>query len=190
MRCIVCYKLSIFTICKNCLNIIKITPRSRELDGFKVYSFYDFSEVSFLLSLKYDYIGSKVYSILSKKVLSYVQNILNNNIRFYGVAVDDRINNKGYSHSAILLSHLKKCNITPMYHTLISTNNVNYAGKSLEFREKNPRNFVLKRSIYNKDIVLFDDIITTGLTIKEARDSINNAGGNAHFAFVLSDAKY
>ena len=47
-----------------------------------------------------------------------------------------------------------------------------------------------KNNCWRNDIVLFDDIITTGLTIKEARDSINNAGGNAHFAFVLSDAKY
>ena len=190
MRCIICYNFSFLIICNNCLSNIKITPRIRELDGFKVYSFYDFSEVSFLLSLKYEYIGSKVYSMLSQKVLSYTQNILNSDIRFYGVAIDDKVNNKGYSHSAILLSYLKKCNIIPMYNTLISTNNVDYAGKSLEFREKNPRNFVLKRNIYNKDIVLFDDIITTGLTIKEAIDTINNSGGNAHFAFVLSDAKY
>ena len=88
----------------------------------------------------------------------------------------------------IFLKHLKKIGIKPLFHTLIASNEVSYAGRDLKFRQDNPRDFVLYRNLRGKEIILVDDIITTGLTLQEAKRSIEEAGGRVLMAFVLSDA--
>ena len=46
------------------------------------------------------------------------------------------------------------------------------------------------RNITHKKIILFDDLITTGLTLKEAQKLLAEKGAEVLMAFVLSDAKY
>jgi len=75
-----------------------------------------------------------------------------------------------------------------LYSTLHSTSNVKYAGKSLEFRLNNPRKFEYKGK-KNIDVVLVDDIVTTGTTLKEAKQVLKRAGVNVLFSVVLADLR-
>ncbi len=43
-----------------------------------------------------------------------------------------------------------------------------YAGKSLQFRQENPKGFVLQKTLKNSHLILLDDIITTGTSFNEA----------------------
>ena len=75
-------------------------------------------------------------------------------------------------------------------HTsLLSQNSITYAGKSLRYRQSNPRDF-----IYNGksdiDAILVDDIITTGSTIAQAIEVLHNSSVTVEFVLVLADAKY
>ncbi len=88
-----------------------------------------------------------------------------------------------------MLYHLKQAGLTPLYQTLYAKNPVSYAGKSLKFRQENPRNFCLKRKVRGKEIVLVDDIVTTGLTLMEAKECLESNGGKVLNAFVLADAR-
>ena len=47
---------------------------------------------------------------------------------------------------------------------------------------------IVRQTLHNIEIILVDDIITTGLTLQEAKRSIEEAGGRVLMAFVLSDA--
>lgn len=192
MRCLVCGNFTLKTLCKICNTSLTITPRTREFDGFKVYSFFDFSGIQTLLYAKYSIIGSKIYHILAKKAVQYLKD---SNVFYdaYAIGIDDKISKQGYAHNAIFLHHLKKVGIHPLYYTLLARNSVSYAGKSLEFREKNPRNFILQRSLKGlekRPVVLIDDIITTGATLKEAKRFLDTNGITIAHAFVLADAKY
>ncbi|TLD85867.1 phosphoribosyltransferase family protein [Helicobacter sp. MIT 05-5294] len=190
MRCLICGDWTFATFCKACLESIKIVPRCREMGDFKVYSFFTFSEIEYLLHTKYQVIGSKVYGILAKKASQYLKNALEIPLNAYAVGIDDKVSASGYAHNAILLYHFKKAGLQPLYQTLYAKNLVSYAGKNLKFRQQNPREFYLKREICGKEIVLVDDIITTGLTLEEAKGFLESKGAKVLNAFVLADARY
>ena len=105
------------------------------------------------------------------------------------MGVDDQISKQGYAHNAILLHSFKAAGLRPLYRTLYASNAVKYAGKDLRFRQKNPRNFILKRKVAGKKIVLVDDIVTTGLTLKEAKNFLESQGAEVLYALVLANAR-
>ena len=84
--------------------------------------------------------------------------------------------------------HLKSQFITPKYNCLKATNIVKYAGKNLEFRQKNPRRFNCA-NITNQMTILCDDLITTGATIREAKKALEKKNNQILFSLTLADAK-
>ena len=78
--------------------------------------------------------------------------------------------------------------LKPLYNVLHSTNNVQYAGKSLEYRLQNPRNFKYSGK-KNIDVILVDDIQTTGITLNEAEEKLKEYGVNVYLKVVLANLK-
>jgi competence protein ComFC len=103
------------------------------------------------------------------------------------IGIDD-VSQNGYSHTAILAKALKSSSITPVYRALRATNKVKYSGQSYDFRRKHPRNFsvCLKGVEY---VILVDDVVTSGLTLKEASECLKKEGIDVLFALTLADAK-
>ncbi|WDL74535.1 ComF family protein [Helicobacter winghamensis] len=187
MRCISCGRFSFKILCKDCLDLVALKHTCRDLNGFKVYGFFDYDSISFLLHAKYSVLGSKVYRELSKLALKHLQ-AQKKTYDCFGVGIDDRISKQGYAHNAIFLNHLKQVGLKPMYRTIYASNDVRYAGKSLKFREQNPREFILKREVMNREIVLVDDVVTSGLTLLSAKEFLEKHGAKVLCAFVLADA--
>jgi len=192
MRCILCESWSFSTICKSCQNnILQPNIYKRYLkSGLKVYSFYDYDDVDDLIKTKKSYLGFYVLNILAK--LSFGKFAREwTGIDFKAVPIDDVVSSSGFSHTAILTHALnsqnKKINI--LYQTLISNNRVQYFGKSLKFRRENKRDFKLMRNIKNLNIVLIDDVVTTGSTLMEAEKIIKQNGGNLLFCLTLATTK-
>jgi competence protein ComFC len=106
---------------------------------------------------------------------------------FFVIPIDDKIIN-GYSHTAVLADSMKNEYLKPLFGVLHSSNKVHYAGKSLQFRLDNPRNFKYtgKRNI---DVILVDDITTTGLTLNEAKECLTKHGVNVALSVVLSNLR-
>ncbi len=105
--------------------------------------------------------------------------------KIFAIAIDDNVD-KNFSHSAILTKELKSKFITPLYAKLRARNKIQYAGKSKSFREKNPRNFKYsgEREI---DVILVDDVITYGITLNEAKKTLNKHNVNVLFALTLAN---
>lgn len=178
-------------ICKKCLDNIKITPRIRVINGISVYSFYRYEDVSMLIASKYNVFGSRVLRALAKKASEYFFGSFDLSLwgdyKIYGIGIDDVIRSY-YAHSAIILKEFCKYNFRPSYGALKARNNVHYAGKTLKYREENPRDFVYTKNF--SDVFIVDDIITTGTTLKEAKTTIEKKGSNVLFAIVLCDARH
>lgn len=104
------------------------------------------------------------------------------------VALDDRVEDGLYSHSAILAHFLKDGFIKPIFGALQAQNPVKYSGKSLEFRQKHKRNFKLLKPITHP-VILVDDIVTTGSSLLEAKEFLKRNKIEVLFALVLADAK-
>ncbi len=189
MRCLLCEKLSFKVICKECIHT-RLSPEIRRRSlacGLEVISFYSFDAIDFLLKSKYDTIGSKIYTILADASFKPFARNFDHPEKIRAAGIDDRVD-KGYAHTAILARALKSKTIRPLYGKLLAENRIQYAGKSLGFRLENPKGFRY-RGPGEDDMILVDDLITTGTTLCEAKAAVEAAGASVLFALTLADAK-
>ncbi len=186
MRCLLCLRLSWQPICKNCLDTLLTPDPSRRVleDGLEVYSFYGYDEISKLLHTKHTYIGAKIFSQLSQHaILPFLKPLQNQEI--YALPIDDHVRS-GYSHSAVIVKSIARY-IKPKYRALRAKNQVRYSGQKLSLRRAQKRDFrVTCRG--DLDVILVDDIVTTGNTLMEANRACEKAGLKVHFAMTLADA--
>ena len=189
MRCISCESLSWNIICKKCQsNLLQASFHKRELENnIFVYSFYEYEDIKNLINTKYKFHGDRVFNILAKLAFNKFAQNFNFNSNVVAIPIDDHTRHD-FSQSAILAKHLKSNHIKPIYNTLKATNIIKYAGKDLNFRKNNKRNFVYTGA-KNIQVILVDDLVTTGLTILEAKECLENHGCEVLFALTLSDAR-
>jgi competence protein ComFC len=189
MKCIICDKLSLYIICKTCQKSYLTPTISKRVlpSGLTVYSFYPYSQIERFIKTKHTYKGFGIYKILAKNSFEIFAKSFEYERQVYALAVDDRVK-EDYAHTAILTKALKSKYIKPVFNTLRAKNSVSYSAKSLEFRLKNPRDFsyTFKRDI---DVILVDDIITTGTTLSEAYTLLKKQDVNTLFALTLADAR-
>jgi competence protein ComFC len=182
MFCLTCNSFSFEIICKKCQKEL-LSPTIKKRDD--IISFYSYEDIETLLKYKYHPFGSRVFEILAKNSFKEFSKVYKENI--ISLSIDDKVK-KGYSHTAILNHALKSKFITPQYKKLIAKNPVQYAGKSLKFRLDNPRNFEY-RGEKNISVILVDDVVTTGTTLKEAKEVLANYGVKVEFCVVLVDKR-
>jgi competence protein ComFC len=156
--------------------------------GLKVYSFYRYSDVSDLILSKKSYLGFYIFNILAKNsLLKFAEEFakIENFKDIYSIPIDDVVSEKGYSHTAILSNSMKE-NFQPLFNSLIAKNRVKYVGQSSKFRKENRRDFILRKDIVGKKIVLVDDVVTTGTTLSEAEKILKKRGNYPLFALTLA----
>lgn len=183
MRCIVCQKWGKL-LCQQCFP--NLTLGKRLVDAMPVYSFYAFSDIELLLHYKYTAIGSRIFSLLAQRASAYFVREVRDLDNVYGVGIDDNVQ-KGYSHTGVIMDAFRYCGIRPCYGELLAKNPISYAGKSLEYRQKNPKNFQTK--LKNKNLVIFDDVITTGTSLREAKKLLESCNNTVLFGLTLCDAR-
>ena len=187
MKCILCENYSLTHICKPCQkNFLQPSIYKRSLvDGTTVISFYKYSEIKELLFTKHTDIGFYVYNILARLSFQKFAEEFHTKERYVSIAVDDNVKS-GYSHTAILNNRLKSYNIKPLHNKLRAQNPISYSGKTKAYREQNPRNFHLKK-FKNNNVILVDDIITTGTTLTEAVTLLKQNHKEVAFCLTLCD---
>jgi len=192
MRCFSCNNFSIEPICKSCEKRLFVPEMiEEEVGNLEVVSFFDYYLTVEFIKSKYNASGYRIYRYLAKKffapfIKSYINYLDKKNIYLIGVDEDVK---RGYSNVAILTHFGAKGNkVKVLHNALKAKNRVKYAGKSLEYRLNNPREFVYKGP---KDIeaILIDDTTTTGLTLEQAHKVLKDNGVKVHFALTLATAK-
>jgi len=183
-----CENLSLTHICNSCQETF-LAPsiyKRKLLNNIEVISFYKYSEIKKLLHTKHTDLGFYIYSILAQNSFAkFADNFEFSNL-ITSIAIDDNILS-GYSHTALLNRELKNKYIRPQYNKLRAKNRVSYSGKSREFRLLNPRDFELK-NFKESELILIDDIITTGSTLTQAIQTLNRDNKEVLFCLTLADA--
>lgn len=190
MRCFSCSKLSFKIICKTCQEKLFVpTIGTRKVGTIDVISFFKYSSLEALLHTKHKPEGYRIYKSLAKMTMKpFIEEFVeSDNREVYIVGIDEHVKS-GYAHVALLTHAMKTRYSIPLHSTLMARNRVNYSGKSLQFRLEHPRDFVYtgKSDI---DVILIDDIITTGITLQEAQKILMTYGVNVLFALTLADVK-
>jgi len=190
MRCLSCHELSWQTFCKRCQDkFLKPSISKRQIGSLDVYSFFKYQNIEDLLLTKHTPQGYIIYRALAKQTFRpFIKRFIKeDNREIYIVGIDESIKN-GYSHVSLLTHQLEYQNSKILYAKLMATNPVKYAGKNLQFRLENPRNFRYS-GLQNIEVILVDDIITTGTTLLEASRVLQQNRVKVLFALTLADAK-
>ena len=170
MRCFSCSKISLKIICNTCAEQLFVpSVTTRKVGTLDVISFFKYSTLETLLHSKHKPEGYRIYKALANMTMKpFIQEFISNDSRdVYIVGIDEYVKN-GYAHVALLTRAMKTKSSIPQHGVLLAQNRVNYSGKSLQFRLENPREFYYKGKS-NVDVILVDDIITTGITLQEAQ---------------------
>lgn len=188
MRCLLCENLSLSHICPSCEELfLKPSIYKRKiLNDVEVISFYKYNDIKKLLYTKHTDLGFYIYSALAKNSFKKFAQNFKFNKKVTSISIDDNIKN-GYSHTAVLNKELKSPHIIPLFNKLRAKNSVTYSGKSKKFRLLNPRDFEFK-NFKEENVILVDDIITTGSTLTQAIQSIRKNNKSVLFCLTLSDA--
>ena len=187
MRCLSCHKLSRTTFCMRCqTNLLQPSVTKRTFGSLEVYSFFNYQHIEDLLLTKHTAQGYQLYKALAQlSFRPFIKKFIENDPReVYVVGIDENVKS-GYSHVALLTHEMRHKQVHIEYAKLMATSHVNYSGKTLQFRLENPREFVYKgkRDI---EVILVDDIVTTGTTLKEAAQILKKSGVEVLFALTLA----
>lgn len=190
MRCFSCSKLSFKVICKTCIQQLFVpSVTERKVGTLNVISFFKYTTLETLLHSKHKPEGHRIYKVLADLTMKpFIETFTAVDKRdIYIVGIDEYVKS-GYAHIALLTKAMKTKTSIPQHSVLMAQNRVNYSGKSLQFRLENPREFVYngKRDV---DVILVDDIITTGITLQEAQKVLISHGVNVLFALTLADVE-
>jgi competence protein ComFC len=183
--------LSFKGICAKCTKrLLSEQKHTRILEGgLKVYSFFGYSMITPILHVKHHFWGHRILKQIASHTFGKFAEEFELGEKVAAVAIDDKPHN-GYSHTAVLSHALKSPSITPVYGALRAENTVTYSGQSYEFRRKNPRRFKISPKLRRfKYVILIDDVVTSGFTLREAKDTLAKEDIETLFALVLADAK-
>ena len=185
-----CERWSIFShICNTCQDEF-LTPslyKRKILGSIPVYYFFSYSDIEPLLLTKHTDLGYYLYTIMAKRSMEKFSKEWNYEKKVASIGIDDHTSS-GYAHTAILNRALKSPRITPLYGKLHATQLHKYAGKSVEERLMNPREFKYK-PFDEKEVILVDDIVTTGTTLTEAAEMLHAQGKKVILCLTLTDAQ-
>ncbi len=189
MRCMVCESFSLKHICKTCQKeLLSPSFYQRKLLGkIPVYSFYKYQDIESLLLTKHTHIGYYIYTILAKNSFQLFAQKFEYKNKIVSLSIDDHVNH-GYSHTAVLNRQLKSDMIKPLYSKIRAKKAVSYSGKDYQYRLLNPRDFRVE-NFNEEDVILVDDIITTGLTLSQAVLALEKKGKNVLFCLTLADVR-
>jgi len=190
MRCQSCHALSWDVICEHCKKtLLTPTVTKRNAGALEVISLFKYSTIEPFLLTKHTAAGYRIYRYFSKTFfrpfLAEFAGHLDEPVTLIGI--DEQVTH-GYSHTAVLSHDAAQERIRPAYATLLAHNPVSYAGKPLQYRLDHPRDFRYTGQP-GLEVILIDDIITTGITLQQAQQVLMQHDVEVLFALTLADAR-
>lgn len=192
-RCYVC-KQDDKTICDTCLNKFKQSIDSPLIYAKSIYSFKDNNVRKIIHAIKY-YHRHDLIEPLSQKLAEEVKNIIiNNPLNTNWILVPIPMSKirkymRGYNQAELIAKEIsKKTSIIIRNDILIRIRNTKRQVKSNNRSERlrNQHNsFKVVNNVTDLNIILVDDVVTTGATINEARNALKKSLANKVIAVSI-----
>lgn len=212
-KCGICGKFNQNYLCKKCYNLLNAYSKfniisSSDLEKHNNEIFYNFDYLFYI----FEYQGMVREMIINYKfndnsyiyntILNYVlkEEILFEILKGYDTIIPvpiskKRMKKRGYNQSLLISNEIsKKLGIICEKDCLFKIkDNISQSKLNKKERINNVKNVYelknldkIKNNIYNKKIILFDDIYTTGSTVNECSKVLKNARSKRSISFSLS----
>ncbi|WP_292663743.1 ComF family protein [Nitratifractor sp.] len=191
MRCLSCQKFSTRVICRRCHErLFQPSVSTRKAGSLDVISLFGYRSVSSFILSKHYPAGYRIYRYFAREHFAPFLQAFSEGLEqeAYLIGIDGKPAG-GYAHTAVLSRYAAVPGLRALPASLIARHRVDYAGKSLQFRLENPRDFEY-RGPRGIQAILIDDLVTTGSTLAEAHRLLQRSGVEVLFALVLADARY
>lgn len=178
-------------VCKNCISHFEIAPETKIEYCEKVFSQYLYSNGARDIMLKFKF-GENNYELYQDILTVWLMNIFRNNlanIKFdYAIPVPS-YKNEFSRFKSVVKDFSSECKITYSDKLLLKISNTEKQHKlnSIERSQNLIGAFSASSEVKGKTILIVDDIITTGNTIKECAKTLKEKG--AEKIYVISVLK-
>ena len=205
-ECLICREIG-SPCCENCIKNIpgSMLDNSRPLSEYihPVFDYRNKTISKLIWRLKYSN-GTYIADIFGERTHEVLQSLINELFEMRGVTSivfipiplsKKRLKERGYNQSELIMKATLKHELNVPYSietkTLVrknlSSSQVKTKNKSARLLNTQGSFGVLgPESIRGKDIVLFDDVVTTGATLSEARKVLLASGARSVHAIVLA----
>lgn len=198
--CIICKKFGT-DICDDCINSISITKKETLNWIFPLFDYNDVKIKKIIKTLKYKkrkHIAEKLGFYLSDKIQEELYELeifynFKNPIMIPIPLSNKRYKERGFNQSEILCKYIQERNpnIKIINNSLIKHKETKHQA---DIKNKKDRlinlvdSFMVKNHnlIKDQNIILIDDISTTGATLIEAKKTLIKAGAKKVYAFVVA----
>lgn len=184
-RCIICRQDGA-DICQKCIKNAQKYKIHHTNDGF--YGYLYSMELRRLL-INYKFNGKKSYiNGLSKLFLERLkeENFDDFDVISYVPISRKRLRERGFNQSKLICEKICKAKGKKATKIFVKKQNKRQASLLKHAREENVRNkFLLKYDVKDKNVLIFDDVETTGATMREIEKTLKNAGAKRVVKCIL-----
>lgn len=198
-KCIFCKKYG-EVICHKCIKRLEkyetikvIKLKNKNLD-YLIY-FFKYEKIIRKLILQYKFFNRPMISAMFSKIILKNEKICGN-LKFYDIIIpvpmhEHKKRCRGYNQTELFSKQIAdKLWITYNENVLIKTkNNARQSSLNLEDRTNNVKNIfkiIDENAVRNKNVILIDDIYTTGATLEECTKELKKAGCKTVLGLVIA----
>lgn len=139
-------------------------------------------------ALKYERAKAAAYDIVRHIDSSFLQVPLSAKVFVHIPTSHDRIRQRGYDQAQLLASTLARKHNIPCLSLLERTVTLHQIGSKGATRRKQLQGAFRIKKVPSNEIILVDDVTTTGATLSEAAKTFRKSGAKRVSAFVLAQA--
>lgn len=181
-------------VCKECLNKLRLEAKHKAIKDTDIFSIavYEGEIQKLLHDFKYNknlYLGKFLSLILSENIDP--ERYSNFNLIIPVPLHKEKLKDRGFNQSEIFADAIgKKLNIPVSKNILVrKIKTLPQVNMKKEEREKNVKDaFKCKKEIHRKNIILVDDVFTTGSTVKECIKELKKKGAEKINVIVFACA--
>ena len=191
-ECLICYKslltgVDLFKIliqdslCYSCRMNLEFRYRKELFEGHTLFTFYDYTQdVSSLLIRYKDYHDRYLGTVFLKPIYPFLNIFFKDYVIILVPSSDQMIARRGFNHLEGMLADVK----LKQYDILSKGNEVQRFNKQRIISFKN-----LDESLHFDKVIIFDDVTTSGNSLKAAIDALDNRANKIVLISVISNMK-
>jgi predicted amidophosphoribosyltransferase len=189
-RCLGCHKLAP-NICSNCLTQWQTDNFVTRFSNLAVHSAILYTPVAAKIILAAKENGTLAADqLLIQAIKGQIENVVPHSSRFRLVPIPSskRSNrNRGRSFMVAIVRQISKETGIPMLDCLALTGrSADQSGLNRKQRLQNMNGAISMKAVARGELILIDDVITTGATLKEAARALNSQGFHAQISAITA----
>lgn len=180
-----------YSLCKKCAQSLCRVKSPVKIDGFEVHSVFGYDTLARKFVLDYkdsdepylcEYIAKYLYAYCLEKELDF-------DAVCYVPSSASALKRRGYDGMEIVAEEFARLASKELDRSLFRRDGIDQTKVAHELRADNVKDKFLSRAGFSGTVLLLDDVVTTGATLKECADVVIGHGADKVIALTFAAAR-